>query len=95
MGLRFRRSLRIAPGLRLNLGKQGASVSVGGRGAGVTLGRNRIRTTVGIPGTGLSYSKSQRYRDHSGVSVRQTSAAGISVVVGLCLAAAFLWALLA
>jgi hypothetical protein len=29
----FRRSVRVAPGIRLNLGKRSAGVSVGGRGA--------------------------------------------------------------
>lgn len=38
MGLRFRRSIRILPGLRLILGRCGASVSIGVRGAHVTLG---------------------------------------------------------
>jgi hypothetical protein len=57
MGLfRFRRSLRIAPGLRLNIGKRSTSLSVGARGAHVTIGNKGTRTTVGIPGTGLSYT---------------------------------------
>ena len=55
MTLRFRRTLRIAPGLRLNLGKRGVSVSAGVRGAGVTLGRQGLYGNVGAPGTGLSY----------------------------------------
>jgi hypothetical protein len=54
---RFRRSIRILPGVRLNLGKRSASVSLGVRGAHVTLGGPQgTRTTVGIPGTGLSYT---------------------------------------
>lgn len=60
MSLRFRRSLRLLPGVRLNLGKRGASVSVGVRGAHVTVGRTGTRTTVGIPGTGLSYTELHR-----------------------------------
>jgi len=52
---RFRSSIRIAPGLRLNLGKRSASVSAGVRGAHVTVGEKGTRTTVGISGTGLSY----------------------------------------
>lgn len=55
MTLRFRRTLRIAPGLRLNLGKRGVSVSAGVRGAGVTLSRQGLYGNVGAPGTGLSY----------------------------------------
>jgi len=54
MALRFRRSIKIAPGIRLNAGKQGFSVSVGGRGATVTMGKRGVYGNVGIPGTGLS-----------------------------------------
>ncbi len=60
MGLRFRRSLRILPGVRLNLGKRGASVSVGARGALLTFGKRGTRATVGIPGTGLSYCRLEK-----------------------------------
>src|SRR5260221_11280088 len=56
MGFRFRRSIRILPGLRLNMGKRGVSASVGVRGAHVTVGHGKIRETVGVPGTGLSYT---------------------------------------
>ena len=56
MGFRFRRSIRILPGVRVNLGKRGVSTSIGVRGAHVTLGKTGTRTTVGAPGTGLSYT---------------------------------------
>ena len=57
MGFNFRKSLKIAPGVRLNITKKGlSSVSLGGRGARVNLGKKGTKTTVGIPGTGLSYS---------------------------------------
>jgi hypothetical protein len=56
MGFRFRRAIRILPGLRLNLSKGGSSVSIGGRGAHVTIGHGQVRETVGLPGTGLSYT---------------------------------------
>lgn len=57
MGFNFRKSFKIAPGLRLNVGKKGiSSVSIGGKGARVNVSKNGTRTTVGIPGTGLSYS---------------------------------------
>jgi len=36
MALRFRRSIRLAPGVRLNLSGSGLGVSVGPRGASVT-----------------------------------------------------------
>jgi Protein of unknown function (DUF4236) len=64
MGLRFRRRLSILPGLRLNLSRSGASVSVGHRGAWVTVGQRRV--TVGLPGTGLSTPSSIRCRPFMG-----------------------------
>ena len=36
------------------------STSVGVRGAHITLGRGKVRTTLGLPGTGLSYTDEQR-----------------------------------
>lgn len=57
MGLRFRKSIKIAPGIRLNLSKTGTSMSVGKPGLSVNLGRNGLTGNVGIPGTGLSYRK--------------------------------------
>ena len=55
MSLRFRKTITLAPGLRLNLGARGVSLSAGPRGASVTLGRNGLFGNVGLPGTGLSY----------------------------------------
>jgi hypothetical protein len=57
MGLRVRQVLKIAPGLWLNIGKGGISLSLGGRGATVNLGKQGVRGTVGLPGSGLSYSE--------------------------------------
>ncbi|MBW4035274.1 MAG: DUF4236 domain-containing protein [Proteobacteria bacterium] len=57
MGFRFRKRIRIAPGLGINLSKSGASVSVGGRGAMLNFGRRGKRVTIGVPGTGVSYSE--------------------------------------
>lgn len=55
MGFRFRKSIKIFPGLRVNLSKTGASLSVGGRGASVNIGPRGTYANVGLPGTGLSY----------------------------------------
>jgi hypothetical protein len=63
MGFRFRRSIKILPGLRLNLSGSGASVSVGPRGFHYTVGPKGTRVTAGIPGTGLSWSE---YTPHAG-----------------------------
>ncbi|MDP3525283.1 MAG: DUF4236 domain-containing protein [Hoeflea sp.] len=53
--MRFRKSLKIAPGIRINLSRSGPSLSVGGRGATANFSKRGTRTTLGIPGTGLSF----------------------------------------
>lgn len=55
---RFRRRVQLAPGIDLNLGKRGASLSAGVRGAHVTVAPHRpARFTAGLPGTGLSVTE--------------------------------------
>ena len=49
--------MKIAPGLRLNLGSTSASVRVGGKGMGYTVGTSGQRMSAGIRGSGLHYSK--------------------------------------
>ena len=57
MGFRFRKSVKIAPGVRLNLNRKSASISLGGKGAHYTVSSTGRKTaTVGLPGTGISYS---------------------------------------
>lgn len=57
MGVRFRKSIKIAPGVKVNLGKKSVGVSVGGKYGGVSVNsRTGVRTRVSAPGTGLSYS---------------------------------------
>lgn len=56
MGMRFRNTVKIFPGLRLNISKSGLSVSLGAPGATVNLGGHGTTSTFGLPGTGLSYS---------------------------------------
>jgi len=55
MGMRFRRSIRIAPGIRLNLSGSGFSTTIGPRGASVNIGRGGAYLNTGIPGTGISF----------------------------------------
>ena len=59
MGLRFRKSISVAKGVKVNVNKKSAGVTVGKRGAHYTVNTTGKHTaSVGIPGTGLSYSKS-------------------------------------
>jgi uncharacterized protein YraI len=54
--MRFRKSIKVARGVRLNLSKSGLSTSLGGRGARVNFGPRGVTTTASIPGTGISQS---------------------------------------
>jgi len=73
MGLRMRKSFTIAKGVRLNFGKKGASLSFGTKGLRHSIHTGGRRTTsIGLPGTGLSYVKT------AGGSKRRTSAAAVT-----------------
>lgn len=53
--LRARRSIKVAPGFKVNLNKRSVGVTVGTRGAHYSVNTSGRRTsTVGLPGTGLS-----------------------------------------
>ena len=54
MPIRFRRTLRVGPGVKLNFSKSGVSTTVGPKGFHFTFGKNGVRRTVSIPGTGVS-----------------------------------------
>lgn len=56
MPWRFRRSVRVAKGVRINFGKKGMSLTTGRKGFHTTIGHGQVRTTIGMPGTGISYT---------------------------------------
>ena len=53
MGWRFRKRIKILPGINLNIGNSGMSVNVGVKGASVTFGPKGTYVNTGVPGTGL------------------------------------------
>lgn len=56
MGFRFRKSINLGHGVRVNLSKSGIGYSVGAPGLRVTkMAKGRIRATASVPGTGISY----------------------------------------
>lgn len=55
MGFRFRKSVKLLPGVKLNFGKRGTSITIGDRGASVNIGPRGTHANVGIPGSGISY----------------------------------------
>lgn len=61
MGLRYRKSIKICKGLKLNFGKTGASVTVGSGSMKKTFHTNgNVTTTVGLPGTGIYWTETER-----------------------------------
>ena len=54
MAIRFRKTKKILPGVKLNLSKSGVSVTAGVKGASINIGKNGVYRNLGIPGTGIS-----------------------------------------
>ena len=64
MGLNFRKSISLGKGLKLNLSKSGPSVSFGKSGFRQSINlKGQARTTVGIPGTGVYYTKTSNVKN--------------------------------
>lgn len=73
MGLRFRKSISLFPGVKLNFSKSGMSVSSGVPGFRKTINtKGQVTTTVGIPGTGLYYVDTKRAGSNQSSRSRNT-----------------------
>src|SRR4051794_35954399 len=72
MGFRFRKSFKLAPGVRLNVGTRSASLSV----LGFNFGSRGITSGFSIPGTGISCKTSltadRRQARHTGRTPRRS-----------------------
>jgi tetratricopeptide (TPR) repeat protein len=56
-GFRFRKSLQLLPGVRLNISKKGTSLSLGPKGAHITTGTSGTYFSLDLPGSGAYYRK--------------------------------------
>ena len=63
---RIHERIKILPGVHVNLGKRGVSLSLGEPGATWNIGPKGQRTTIGIPGTGISYVEQSKNAPHLG-----------------------------
>ncbi len=76
MGFRFRKSINLGGGFRINISKSGIGYSFGGKGYRYTKKANGgTRITASLPGTGLSYvheSGNQKYNDAGSSSAGRT-----------------------
>ncbi len=57
MGFKFRKSIKVAPGVKVNLSNKGVGVSAGVKGVRVSTGPSGSRITTSLPGTGISYEQ--------------------------------------
>ena len=67
MGFRFRKSINLGGGFKINLSKSGVGYSWGTKGARITkTAKGTKRTTLSVPGTGISYvSEKKRKQSRS------------------------------
>jgi hypothetical protein len=56
VGIRFRKRIKILPGLHVNVSKSGTSLNIGPKGANISIGKKGVYANTGIPGTGI-YSR--------------------------------------
>lgn len=94
MGLRFRKSINLGSGFKVNLSGSGVGFSWGVPGFRVSKGADgKVRQTVSLPGTGLSYqttlggkkkssSKSSSTKSTAKKAVGTLAAAGAAAAVG-------------
>ena len=54
--MRYRKSIKICKGVKVNFSKSGTSLTLGGKGASVNIGKKGTYLNTGIPGTGF-YSR--------------------------------------
>lgn len=76
MHIRFRRSFKLLPGVKLNVSRHGISTSVGRKGVHLTFNKYGVRQAVGLPGTGLSETgylvKAKRSEEESAADVHHS-----------------------
>lgn len=70
--MRFRKSVKVCPGVRLNFSKSGVSTSIGVKGASVTVGKKGVYANYGVPGTGI-YDRKRIVKWEDGSSARKVS----------------------
>lgn len=61
MGFRYRKSINLGGGFRINISKSGVGYSWGVKGYRITkTAKGTVRRTISIPGTGISYTEESR-----------------------------------
>jgi hypothetical protein len=82
MAVRFRKSIKLAPGIRMNLSGGGLGWSLGPRGASVGIGKRGTFLNTGIPGTGL-YSRQSLTGGSSSTGPQTSATTSVSMTVSV------------
>lgn len=57
MGTRYRKSIKVAPGVKVNVGKKSVGISVGNEYSGISVNsKTGAHARISAPGTGMSYT---------------------------------------
>jgi len=78
MSINYRKRIKVAPGVYMNISKSGVSTTIGVRGASVNFGKNGTYLNTGIPGTGF-YSREKI----AGASIETSPQGSVSSHKGL------------
>jgi hypothetical protein len=83
MGVRLRKSFKLAPGLRMNVSGRGVSWTLGPKGASVGIGKRGTFLNTGLPGTGL-YAR-EHFGNTSPVRANRSTSttASMAITVGV------------
>lgn len=91
MAFRFRKRIKIAPGIHVNVSKSGVSTTFGGRGASISVGPKGTYLNTSIPGTGLynrqkigGGTKSSSTTDYSPRTPKAHDNSGCFWFMGIC-----------
>lgn len=72
MAMRYRKSKKIAPGIKINLNKKSVSVTAGGKYGRITTGTSgKMTTSASIPGTGVYATNSFGGSGHKQASTNE------------------------
>lgn len=82
MAIKFRKKIKIAPGIKLNITSKGiSSVSLGGKGVTLNAGSKKGTTlTTSIPGSGLSHTQQLSNKSSTNAPESQNTSTGIGMV---------------
>ena len=70
MGFRYRKSINLGGGFRINISKSGIGYSWGVKGYRITkTARGTVRRTTSIPGSGISFTEETEKNNHRRISL--------------------------